>query len=105
MLELFEKTHVVLEVQLKILHVIAKLGVTLDAAAERESGVLVRVVPDVSKQSRMNHAAAHHFNPASAFAIAAAGASARDTRNVDFRTRFGERKETRTQPRLSGFTK
>ena len=66
----------------------------LDAHAEREALVLVRVVVDRAHHVRMNHSGAEHFGPSGMLADPASGAVAEQALHVELGARLGERESS-----------
>src|SRR5262245_10532300 len=65
--------------------------------AESEPAKLCRVVPYIRENCRIDHSAAHHFDPAALLADTAAFAAARAAGNIDFRAWLRKRKKTRAK--------
>src|SRR5690606_23500332 len=64
LLELIQKTQIVLEEHPQIIHAIAQHSQTLHPQTEREAVINFRIDSTGFKHLGMNHAAAHHFQPA-----------------------------------------
>src|SRR6185436_6091714 len=93
--ELLEEAEVVLVEQPDVVHAILEHRDALDAGAEREAGVALRVVADGFEYRRMNHAAAEDLQPAGVLADGAAVAAATLAADVHLGARFGIGKEAR----------
>src|ERR1700730_17949301 len=88
-LELPQKTHVVLEEQAKVVHVVPEHRQPVQPGAKGEAGIMLRVDAAVAKHLRMHHAGTQDLQPA-AFAAAAARPAADSTGNGRPDARLGE---------------
>src|ERR1044071_2858501 len=66
--ELLQKAHVVLREETQIFYVVFEHGDALDAHAERIAAVVLAIDLAVFEHGRINHAAAHDFEPAGVLA-------------------------------------
>src|ERR1017187_3759649 len=103
--ELLQEPNVALEEELNVVDVILHHGEAVDAQSKCPSRVLFRVNAPVPQHLGMNHAAAHHLNPAAFFAHPAAFAAAKDTTDGHLAARLGERKEAGLKTRANLFPK
>src|SRR6185436_13739576 len=95
--KLFKKSQVVLVEQPDVLDLIFEDRDALDADAEGEAGVALRVVPDGLEHRGMDHAAAAELDPPGLFAHRAALAVALPAAQVDLGARLGVREEARAE--------
>src|SRR5712692_6740646 len=80
---------------------VAQLRRALDAHAEREAGVLVRIPADELVEVRVDHAGAAHLDPARALARRATCAAADRARHVGLHRRLREGEVMRTETHLA----
>ncbi len=98
-----EKSHIVLEHQTNIVERIHQRTHSLQAEAEGEARINLRVNIAGSQNIRVNHSRTAEFNPARTFARATAfvfkraGAAAFETGKIKLRARLGEREVRRAQ--------
>src|SRR5256885_7902944 len=95
---LAEEAEVVLEEEPQVVQIVAEEGETIDAHAERKAAHHLRIIADGAQHVRMDHPRPQDLEPALAATHAtargrSAGHGARRARDVDLRTRLGERKE------------
>src|SRR5690606_21176836 len=88
--ELAQEAHVVVEETAQVVHAVAQHREPLDADAEGEAGVALRVDPDVAQHAGMDHAAAQHLEPAGRAVRLLPG-------NVELRGGLGEREIARAE--------
>src|SRR3979490_911609 len=100
LLELPQKPHVVLKIELQIVDVVFELRQPFDTQTEGEAGEMFRIIVHETVDGRIDHPRAEQLNPARLLADLATRASAEYARRVDFNRRLGERKITRPQARL-----
>ena len=96
-MELLEELQVVLEHQADVVDAVLQHGDTLDADAESEAGVLVRVDVAVLEDFAVDDAAAQHLDPAGVLAQRAALAVALKAAHVHLHAGLGEREVGGTQ--------
>ena len=96
-MELLEELQVVLEHQTDVVDAVLQHGDTLDADAESEAGVLVRVDIAVLQHLAVDNAAAQHLDPAGVLAQRAALAVALKAAHVHLHAGLGEREVGGTQ--------
>src|SRR5439155_15712027 len=97
--DLLEEAEIVLVEHADVVHAVQTQRQALDADAEREAGVLLRVVPDGFEDGRVHHAAAEHFQPSGLLAQAAALAAASLAFDVELGRRLRVREEAGAEPR------
>ena len=95
---LAEEAEVVLEEEPQVVQIVAEEGETIDAHDERKAAHHLRIIADGAQHVRMDHPRPQDLEPALAATHAtargrSAGHGARRARDVDLRTRLGERKE------------
>src|SRR5450830_1678494 len=95
--KLREEPQVVVEEQAQVVHAVTQHGQAFNAHAEGKALELFRIDPGHAQHVGVNHAAAHHFQPARLFADAAAFTAAHHALHINFGGWLGEREERRTE--------
>ena len=95
--ELLEELQVVLKHQADVVDAVLQHGDALDADAEGETGVLVRVDVAVLEDFAVDDAAAQHLDPAGVLAQGAALAAALKAADIDLHAGLGEGEVRGTQ--------
>src|ERR1700722_3359680 len=98
--ELAQEAYIVLKIELQIIDVVFELRQALNAQAESEAGITIRVVVYETVHGGIDHASAEQFDPARLLAHVAALAAAEHARRVHFHGRVGERKIAGSQARF-----
>ncbi|RMO19822.1 hypothetical protein ALQ47_05273 [Pseudomonas cichorii] len=95
--KLRQEPQVVVEEQAQIIDAVTQHCQTLDTHAESKALELFRVDAGHAQHVRVDHSAAHDFQPAGLLADATALAAAHHAFHIDFSGRLGEREERRTE--------